>query len=108
MVQSLYDELDQRFPSQEILDAIGIIYPQYWRQEGAEESLAQHLLVFKKIYSYAKLVNEGKPLVEGGNPYKAPLMLLASTLTIKANYEVACAPPFHINLLTKLWSTLSQ
>jgi hypothetical protein len=29
IAQSLCNELDQRFPSQELLDAFGIIYPQY-------------------------------------------------------------------------------
>jgi hypothetical protein len=117
MAQSLCDELDRRFPSQELLDAFGIIYPQYWRQEEAEESLAQHLLVLKEFYCRAKLVNEGRPLVDGGSPYTAPKMLSASTLdnqqglfklTMKANCEAACAPLYHINPLIKLWRSLSQ
>jgi hypothetical protein len=102
IAQSLCNEFDWRFPSHELLDAFGIIYPQYWRQEGAEESFSQHLLVLKDFYSRAKVVNEGRPLVDGGKPYTAPKMLSASILdnqqgffklTIKANYEAACAPP---------------
>jgi hypothetical protein len=70
--------------------------------------LAQHLLVLKEFYCRAKLVNEGRPLVDGGSPYTAPEMLSASTLdnqqglfklTMKANCEAACAPPYHINPL---------
>jgi hypothetical protein len=30
--QRLIEELDQRFPSQEIMNAIDIIYPQFWLQ----------------------------------------------------------------------------
>jgi hypothetical protein len=58
----------------------GFFYLQYWRQGGAEESLAQHLLVLKDFYCRAKLVNGGQPLVDGGSPYIAPKMLSASTL----------------------------
>jgi hypothetical protein len=117
MAQSLCNELDRRFPSQELLDAFGIIYLQYWRQEGAEVSLPHHLAVLKEFYCRAKLVNDGKPLVEGGCPYIVPEMLLASTLdnqqglfklTIKANCDSACVPPFNVNFLIKLWRTLSQ
>jgi hypothetical protein len=35
IAQSLIDELDSRFPSHEVLDAFGILYPQYWVQESA-------------------------------------------------------------------------
>jgi hypothetical protein len=111
MAQSLCDELDWRFPFQELLDAFGIIYPQYWRQEGVEGSLPHHLAVLKEFFCHAKLVNDGKPLVEGGNAYTIPEMLLASTLdnqqglfklTMKANCDSACAPPFNVNPLIKL------
>ena len=113
MAQSLCDEFDRRFPSQELLDAFGIIYPQYWIQEGAEASLAQHLSVLKDFYSSAKVVNG----VEGRTPYTAPEMLSASILdnqqglfklTMKANCEAACAPPFDINPVIKLWRKLSK
>jgi hypothetical protein len=113
IAQSLCDELDRRFPSQELLDAFGIIYPQYWMQEGAEASLAQHLLVLKDFYACAKVVKG----VEGGRPYTAPEMLSASNLdnqqglfklTMKANCEAACAPLFDINPVIKLWRNLSK
>jgi hypothetical protein len=117
MAQSLCDELDRRFSSQELLDAFGIIYLQYWMQEGTEESLPHHLAMLKEFYCRAKLVNDGEPLVEGGSPYTVPEMLLASTLdnqqglfklTMKSNCDGACAPFFNVNPLIKLWRTLSQ
>jgi hypothetical protein len=113
IAQSLCDELNRRFPSQELLGAFGIIYPQYWMQEGAEASLAQHLSMLKDFYSCAKIVNE----VAGGRSYTAPKMLSASILdnqqglfklTMKANCEAACAPPFDINPVIKLWRNLSK
>jgi hypothetical protein len=50
IVQSLSDEMDARFPQHDILDASGIIYPQYWMQEGADASFQQHLSVLKAFY----------------------------------------------------------
>jgi hypothetical protein len=63
------------------------------------------------------LINDGKPLVGGGCPYTVPEMLLASTLdnqqglfklTMKVNCDSACALPFNVNPLIKLWHILSQ
>jgi len=50
VAQSLSDELDKRFSQQELLDALGIIYPQYWQQEGVELNFLLHLAVLKKFY----------------------------------------------------------
>jgi hypothetical protein len=90
------------------LDAFGIIYPQYWQQEGADESFQKHLQVLKDFYSGSRLVNEGKPLVEDERPFSAPELLDASKLdtqqglfkvSMKANCEAACAPLFGVNPL---------
>jgi len=63
-----------------LLDAFGIIYPQYWKQEGADASFPQHLLMLKKFYCHAQLLKEESPDVDGGRPYIAPEMLFASKL----------------------------
>ena len=117
MAQSLSDELDRRFPQQELLDAFGIIYPQYRKQEGTDQSFPHHLAVLKSFYCHAKAVNAGKPLVEGGKPYIAPDMLSAAMLdnqqglfkvTMKAHPDVVCSPPFVVNPVIKLWRNLLQ
>lgn len=115
IAQALCDELDHRFPQHEVLDAFGIVYPQYWQQPGAEESFSQHLQVLKNFYCHSRAVNNGRPLFEGGESFIAPEMLNASALdtqqglfkvTMKANCESACSPPFNLNPLIKLWRTL--
>jgi hypothetical protein len=109
--------MDARFPQHDILDAFGIIYPQYWIQEGADESFQQHLSVLKTFYCTTREVNGGKPLLEGGDPFTVPEFLSASKLevqqglfkvTMKANTEAACAPPFTVNPLVKLWRQLTS
>jgi len=43
-------ELDVRFPKQVVLDAMGVIYPQYWLQVDAKMTFPQHLEVLKGFY----------------------------------------------------------
>jgi hypothetical protein len=113
VAQALSDELDRRFPHQEVLDAFGIIYPQYWMQEGADESFHKHLDILKQFYCGDRKLNNGK---EDGKPYSVPEMLNASSLdtqqglfkvSMKANCETACAPPLGVNPLIRLWRNLS-
>jgi len=115
IAQSLCDELDRHFPQQELLDVFGIIYLQYWKQEGVEESFPQHLLVLKSFYYHAKSVNASVGGV--GQTHTIAKMLSATNLdnqqglfkvTMQANAEATCSPPFHVNPMIKLWRSLSQ
>lgn len=83
------------------MDAFGIIYPQYWHEDGADKSFAYHFAVLKKFYAFAKVLNEGQPLGEG-RPFTVPEMLSTSNLdnqaglfkvTKKSHPEAACGPP---------------
>ena len=112
IAQSLSDELDRQFPQQELLDTFGIIYPQYWKQEGADQSFPHHLSVLKNHYCHAKVLQG-----DVGEPYTAPELLSSSNLdnqlglfkmTMKANAKAACSPPLSVNPVVKLWRTLSQ
>jgi hypothetical protein len=50
MAEMLMQELENRFPSSDILSIFGILYPQYWLQEGVEEAFPKYLQVLKKQY----------------------------------------------------------
>jgi len=50
VVLSLIEELDIRFPKQSVLDAIGVVYPQYWLQANVDNTFLQHLEVLKAFY----------------------------------------------------------
>ena len=50
MAKILMQELENRFPSSDILSTFGILYPQYQLQEGTEEAFPKHLQVQKKQY----------------------------------------------------------
>ena len=114
VAQSLCNELDRRFPQQSLLDAFGIVYPQYWKQDGADESFAKHLSVLKDFYCHPKVFPGD---CDGFNSYTVPEMLSPSKLdnqqamfkvTMKANADAALIPPFEVNPLVKLWRNLHQ
>lgn len=114
---SLSDELDRRFSQQELLNALGIIYSQYWKQPGANESFGHHMSVLKKFYSHPRLLNAGLALQDGGSSYTAPKILSSYNLdnkqgllklTMKANCESALASAGRMNPLISLWRGLSQ
>ena len=62
-------ELEVRFPTMDVLDVLGVIYPQYWLQGDGEASFCKHLTVIKEFY--------GKPrsIVHNGVRIVAPPIL---------------------------------
>jgi len=71
----------------------------------------------KAFYYHTKPVYGGSPLTNGRKSYTAPEMFSMAMLdnqqglfkvTMKANANVALAPPFHVNPVIKLWHNLSQ
>ena len=46
----LTQELDQCFPHSNVLSASRILYPQYWLQEGAEDSFPRYLQILKNQF----------------------------------------------------------
>jgi hypothetical protein len=49
-VEDLIVGLDAQFPRQVVMDAMGIVYPQYWLQTNANVTFPQHLEVLKNFY----------------------------------------------------------
>jgi hypothetical protein len=73
--------------------------------------------VLKAFYCTAREVNGRWPLVEGGDCFTALELLSASKLevqqglfkiTMRANAQAACTPPFFGNPLVKLWRQLTS
>ncbi len=59
-IDMLIIELDQQFMNSELMNAIGIMYPQFWIQLDVDLSFFLHMVVIKKHYYDAKRV---KPLL---------------------------------------------
>jgi hypothetical protein len=92
------------------MDAIGICYPQYWLQIDAEENFNRHLMLIKSHLDLVKSLKENNPLeVVKMCP---PILSTSATdlwssvfkMIMKFNIVIAMEVPFHVNLLTRLWS----
>jgi hypothetical protein len=49
--EELISQLASRFPAADLMDALGIIYPQYWFEDGADSNFEKHLRVIKMHYA---------------------------------------------------------
>jgi hypothetical protein len=59
-IVQLINEWDNYFSHCALLDAMGIVYPQYWLQPQCEESFAKHLEVLKAWYCEPKMLGSSE------------------------------------------------
>lgn len=89
------------------MDALGVVYPQYWLQPHAEEFFEGHFAILKNHYCYERKI---------GDVYSPPVLDLSALNhecsqfkgAMKANAADALQKPITLNPLTKLWRTLSM
>ena len=49
----LVAELDSRFPAHHFIEALGLVYPQYWCIEDARENFEKHMHIIKaRVFIY--------------------------------------------------------
>jgi hypothetical protein len=108
--QQLSDELKGRFPAHVVLDAMGVVYPQYWvNEKTAQISFRKHLNVLKEYFGQPRWIGaaENKRLVAPVlDCFQLELQQPLFKLSMASNAMAAMEPPFHTNPLTKLWRTL--
>lgn len=112
VAQALISELDARFPANHIMDALGVVFPQYWAQPNADASFSAHLTILKDVFCHPRSV----VAVDGEVAWVHEL--LSSTaldeqmcmfkMSMKANSKSVMAPPFTVNPMTKLWQILGS
>ena len=110
------DEMSSRFPDHGLMDALGVVYPQYWLQGDCASSFRKHLDIIKNFYYEPKWIGEDeqkrcvpavldKFLLES----EQPIFKIAMIANAHAAMEL---PPLNapahqlVNPLTKLWRTL--
>ena len=47
-------ELGSRFPPCEVMDALSIVYPQFWLEPGHEDKLTGYMNTLKQTYAHTK------------------------------------------------------
>ena len=70
VTQALIDELDLQFPAYHIMDAMEIVFPQYWVQEGTNRTFSTHLSILKDTFCYSKCLVQ----VEGEGEWMKPIL----------------------------------
>ena len=108
-VGKLIHELDHRFPAQNVMSALDIMYPQFWCEANADEQFDAHLRVLMEAYRHGKILGFGNekvllpPLIN-----RDQLMSQRGLFKVcmKSNARAAMLPPFDVNPLTKVWRVL--
>jgi hypothetical protein len=108
--KQLIKELQDRFPSQGVMDALGVVYPQYWRDShAAEKSFRKHLDVIKAHYGQPRWIgsDEKKKLIPPVlDCYNLELQQPLFKLSMASNAMAVLEAPFDINPMSRLWRML--
>jgi hypothetical protein len=103
----LVAQLTNQFLAAHLMDAFGLIYPQYWSNKEANMNFDRHLKILKEHYGSAKpfsTTNHPEGQVE---PMLSPTMLnMQSSLfkqCIKENSTSMLKKPFNDNPITRMW-----
>jgi hypothetical protein len=64
-VEKLVVELQSRFPTHHLMDALGMVYPQYWTVPDAWENFGKHMEIIKSHYCEQKKTNVPKKAKKG-------------------------------------------
>ena len=114
-VEMLVLELDIRFSEVELMNSLGIVFPQYWIQPNCDEFFSFHVKTLRSHFGVVRSVNFGTvdapdcqqvdPLLDG-----RLLMLQMSLfkLTMKSNAHAAMEEPRDENPLIKVWVRIGQ
>jgi hypothetical protein len=115
--KQLIEELEKRFPHQEVMCALGICYPQYWLNDTFEATYPGHIATLKSFYGTAKkLWVPVDAETEDAEEWVPPpldirnLELQSSffKITMISNAQAAMALPMTENPMSRLWRKLSS
>jgi hypothetical protein len=109
VASQLMAEFRSQFPSQGVLDALGLLYPQFWAMPDVEKQFPKHLSVIKQWYAVPKTI-----LVDGMQQQCEPILDswgLDSEqgyfkIAMINNHAATMLPPYNVNPLTRLWRVL--
>jgi hypothetical protein len=111
----LIGELDRRFPDSELMNALSIVFPQFWLQSTCDELFALHMNTIRGHFAVVGFVNRGtveEPKIVQVDPLLDARTLGLQTslfkLTMKSNAKSAMEEPRDKNLVSKLWQKVGQ
>jgi hypothetical protein len=109
----LISQLDKRFSNSEIMEALHVVFPQYWQQEKCDEFFPMHLQVIKDWFSNLKVAmfgvgNEKEPKQVGAllDSRALDVQAVLFKLTMKSHTAKAMENPDSSNPVTRMWQRL--
>jgi hypothetical protein len=113
VAELLISQLDRRFPNCEIMEALEIVFPQYWLQDKCDELFPVHLQVIKGWFCGMRTMAVGsgeerqvKQVAAPLDKHQLDLQLCLFKLTMKSHAAKAMEQPHTLNPVTKLWQKL--
>lgn len=104
----LVTKLEQRFPNHGLMNALGIIYPQYWLQLDCESTFAIHLSVIKQHYYTPKQLDASNSWVyESLSRDTLDIQSSLFKMTMKTQASKVMEKPKDKNPIIKLWFQLT-
>lgn len=100
----MIQEHEARFLAHDVMDAFGIVYPQYSLQPNCEVFVSKHIHVIKTTF-FSRFWRDGEEIfmykvLNANNVDNQQRMF---KLTMKSNLVTCMVPPFDINPLTIMW-----
>jgi hypothetical protein len=106
-------KLKSRFPPSEVMDALSIVYPQFWLELRHEDKLTWYMNTLKQTYAHTKDFSSATHVCD-----TCPAVLSTMTLDRQLHWFAVAmannsprpmrAMDTHIHPLTKLWRALAQ
>lgn len=108
-------ELDSRFADQDVMNTLGIVFPQYWLNDSCEDTFQAHLTMLLKHYCEAKwtMSSCGKSMIhnkqvqEPLNGTNLKQQQAFFTMTMVNKCQKAMNSTCSMNPLTRLWQNLN-
>jgi len=110
-IKILVQELDACYPAHHVMNALGILYPQYWCASDAKEMFDKHFHILMDAYNHGKIVGEGKKKLLVPSLIDQDALISQWSLFktyMKSNSRAATLPSFDVNPLIKIWRVLDS
>jgi hypothetical protein len=113
--EMLISELSKRFPSCDLMDALGIIFPQFWLQANCDaifllylKTLKAHFYELRSVISRSEKDEVSTQVFEPLDARTLDLQTSLFKLTMKSNAKSAMEELHDMNPVTKLWTKLGS
>jgi hypothetical protein len=106
-------ELESRFPPSEVMDALSIVYPQFWLEPGHEDKLTGYMNTLKQTYGHTRDISSAphvydtSPAVLSGRALDQQFHWFAVAMVNNSPHAMRDVD-LHVHPLTKLWRALAQ